>query len=104
ADRVETQHDAEIEAKFPQHMGSGVDITMKDGSVRSQTLLDSVGTPARPMDKQQVMAKGAGLVASAAPAFDAEAAMRVIEALKTSTTVTALGELQQPAAALRQLG
>lgn len=93
ADRVETEHDAEIEAQFPQHMGSGVDLTMKDGSVRSQTLLDSVGTPGRPMDKQQVMGKGAGLVASAAPGLDAEAAMQVIEALKSGETVAGLGAL-----------
>ena len=98
ADKVETQHDAEIEAKFPLHMGSGVDITMKDGTVRSETLLDSLGTPGRPMDKQQVMAKGAGLTASAGTGFDADRAMKVIESLKTGASVAGLTDLmmEQP--------
>ncbi|MEM9360860.1 MAG: MmgE/PrpD family protein [Pseudomonadota bacterium] len=90
ADKVETRHDAEIEAKFPKHMGSGVDIMMTDGSVRSQTLLDSVGTPGRPMDKQQVMDKGAGLTAAAAPKFNVEGAMRKIEGLKDNNSVSTL--------------
>ena len=97
ADKVETLHDAEIEAKFPKHMGSGVDIMMADGSVRSQTLLDSVGTPGRPMDKQQVMDKGAGLTASAAPKFDVEAAMRAIEGLKEDASVSTLACLLEGA-------
>ena len=93
ADMVETQHDADIEAVFPRHFGSGVDITMKDGTVRSETLLDSVGTPGRPMNKQQVVAKAVGLTASVAPAFDAQAAMAVIESLKQSETVAIVSGL-----------
>ncbi|MEM6496430.1 MAG: MmgE/PrpD family protein, partial [Pseudomonadota bacterium] len=93
ADKVETRHDAEIEAEFPKHMGSGVDIMMTDGSVRSQTLLDSVGTPGRPMDKQQVMDKGAGLTAAAAPKFNVEDAMRSIEGLKDNNSVSTLASL-----------
>ena len=38
ADLVEAKHDADIEAAFPKHMGSGVDVVMKDGSSRSETL------------------------------------------------------------------
>ncbi|MEM7751114.1 MAG: hypothetical protein AAF346_22870, partial [Pseudomonadota bacterium] len=88
-------HDADIEAKFPKHMGSGVDVMMTDGSVRSQTLLDSIGTPGRPMDKQQVMDKGLGLTAAAAPKFNVEHAMQKIESLKKNTSVSTLAPLLQ---------
>ena len=93
ADIVEAKHDAEIEAAFPKHMGSGVDILMKDGSSRSETLLDSVGTPGRPMGKRQVIDKAGGLTGQVAPGFDANAAMAVIETLQGNADAAVLTAL-----------
>ena len=69
ADKVEASADPEIEAHFPEHFGTGVDITLRDGTIRSATVLDSIGTPARPMSVEDIRAKARGLIAQADPGF-----------------------------------
>lgn len=99
ADKVETERDLEIEGRFPAQFGSGVDITMADDTVRSETLYDSVGTPGRPMSKDQVLAKAAGLTVDAAPDFDVAGAMELIETLKDDGDAAVLADLVRGAAA-----
>lgn len=84
ADLVEASGDAEIEKHFPEHFGTAVDLTLKDGAVRSATILDSIGTPARPMSLADIKAKAIGLVAQVDRDFDIEALDAAIRALPAS--------------------
>lgn len=72
ADRVEASADAEIERHFPEHFGTAVDMTFADGTTRSATVLDSIGTPARPMSIEDVKAKASGLIAAVDREFDVD--------------------------------
>lgn len=78
ADVVEGEADAEIEKHYPAHFGTAVEITLADGSKRSAKVMDSRGTPARPMSNDDITAKAAGLAKPIVPGFDAEAAKRAI--------------------------
>jgi len=69
-DKVEGEADAEIEAQFPAHMGTAVAIKLSDGFVRSARVMDSRGTPARPLSLDELTAKAQGLVRDVDPHLD----------------------------------
>ena len=62
ADKVEAVEDSAMEAAFPEHFGSWVEMRTAGGETRRVEVLDSVGTPARPMDITAIEAKVAGLL------------------------------------------
>ncbi|MGF7160387.1 2-methylcitrate dehydratase PrpD [Rhodoligotrophos appendicifer] len=93
ADLVEASADAEIEAHYPEHFGTGVDLTLKDGRTRSATVLDSIGTPARPMSRPDIKAKGQGLIAPVDRDFDMDRLEAGIWALGGADSVSALSGL-----------
>ncbi|MBT6443151.1 MAG: MmgE/PrpD family protein [Alphaproteobacteria bacterium] len=70
ADKVEAVSDADLDAVFPAHFGSWVELVAHDGSVRRADVLDSYGTPARPMPVSAIEEKVAGLIAPLADAPD----------------------------------
>ena len=90
ADVVEGEADAEIEKHYPAHFGTSVEITLADGSKRFAQVMDSRGTPARPMSNADISAKAAGLATAVVPGFDAKAAERAIWG---SADASALGAL-----------
>ena len=57
ADRVEALHDPDLERAFPRHFGSWVEIERTDGEKRRADVLDSLGTPARPMTEAALIRK-----------------------------------------------
>ncbi|WP_446831689.1 MmgE/PrpD family protein [Candidatus Foliamicus sp.] len=63
ADRVEAVADAEMQAAFPAHFGSWLELTTRGGGKRRASVLDSLGTPAKPMTRGDLLAKFTGLVA-----------------------------------------
>lgn len=63
ADRVEVVADSDLQAQFPDHFGSWLEIELADGRVRRAEVLDSIGTPANPMDLDELIAKFDNLVA-----------------------------------------
>ncbi|PPR22856.1 MAG: hypothetical protein CFH39_00999 [Alphaproteobacteria bacterium MarineAlpha10_Bin2] len=63
ADKVEAVEDSELEAAFPEHFGSWVEVRTESGETRRADVLDSIGTPARPMDAEALKDKIAGLLA-----------------------------------------
>ncbi len=63
ADKVEAVEDDEMEAAFPEHFGSWVELRTEGGETRRAEMLDSIGTPARPMDWEAIEEKIAGLLA-----------------------------------------
>lgn len=52
-------------AYYPQHFATGVRMRFTDGSERYTMVVDSMGTPRRPLTKAQILAKGDGLAAGA---------------------------------------
>lgn len=63
ADCVEAELSAEMEAAFPQHFGSWIELETADGQKRRADVLDSLGTPARPMTTDALIAKFDELIA-----------------------------------------
>lgn len=57
ADRVEAEVDETMEASFPAHFGSWLELRLIDGSSRRAEVLDSLGTPARPMAQAELIDK-----------------------------------------------
>jgi len=63
ADKVDAVEDSEMEAAFPEHFGSWVELRTLNGETRRADMLDSIGTPARLMDTAALQDKIAGLLA-----------------------------------------
>jgi len=70
ADKVEAVDDNAMEAAFPEHFGSWVELRTEDGAMRRADMLDSIGTPARPMENAVIENKIAGLLAPLGDAPD----------------------------------
>ncbi len=75
ADRVEAVLDAEMEAAFPDHFGCRVTVRFRNGESACVRVLDSRGTPARPLTPAEVAAKFTTLMAAAGRADDADRAL-----------------------------
>jgi 2-methylcitrate dehydratase PrpD len=64
ASRVRFEVSEELERKYyPKQFATGATIRFTDGTTRSSIVADSVGTPRKPMSREQIIAKGAGLAA-----------------------------------------
>ena len=64
ADRVDAVADDAMQTAFPAHFGSWVELAAADGTHRRTEVLDSRGTPARPLTTDAIVAKIGGLLAS----------------------------------------
>ena len=64
ADRVEAVADDAMQAAFPAHFGSWVELARPDGTHRRAEVLDSRGTPARPLAAGSIADKVGGLLAA----------------------------------------
>ena len=64
ADRVDAVADGAMQAAFPAHFGSWVELEASDGTCRRSEVLDSRGTPARPLTTDSIGDKIGGLLAS----------------------------------------
>lgn len=89
ADKTEVVEDAELEAKFPEHFGTEVELRMTSGEIRSICILDSVGTPRRPMDRASIEMKTHGLLGEHAPG-SFERLLAATEALSTADSTERL--------------
>lgn len=67
ADRVRFELSEELtRSYYPQHFATGVRMRFSDGSERASVVVDSVGTPCKPLTREQILAKGLGLAGGAA--------------------------------------
>lgn len=89
ADKTEVLEDAELEAKFPEHFGTKVELTMASGELRSLCVLDSVGTPRRPMDRASIKVKMRSLL-SGHTGKDFERLVSAVETLGATDTTARL--------------
>ena len=91
ADRVEAVADAGMQAAFPSHFGSWLELKVRNGETRRSDVLDSLGTPANPMHRADLIAKFDGLTAGdngisgqeVAARLDNLAGLRLIDSLLT---------------------
>ncbi len=90
ADRVSAQADEDMERAFPEHFGSWVEITFKDGTQRRADVLDSYGTPVNPMPFAALLEKFDGLVRAVRPDFAVEEFAAEIERLPETDDATGL--------------
>jgi 2-methylcitrate dehydratase PrpD len=61
-DRVTCFEDTEIEAAYPESWGAVVRVRYRDGSVEERRSSDPLGSPSRPLDRDGILAKAAGLL------------------------------------------
>lgn len=81
ADKVEAILDADMERVFPRHFGSWVEVVTGDGRTRRSEVLDSYGTPARPMPEDALRDKFTTLADPVMPDLDKDAVFRIVERL-----------------------
>lgn len=93
ADRVEAVVDDEFEAAFPEHFGSWLELETGDGTVRRADVLDSLGTPARPMTPAALIEKFDTLCAPTGFAHTGEEIAERLERLDSNADVVDLIEL-----------
>lgn len=93
ADLVEAETDQEMDAAFPAHFGSTLEIEIEGAPARRVRVLDSLGTPARPMTREALIAKFDELVA---PTGLALAGAAVAEQLDRLDKAAALDDLLAP--------
>jgi 2-methylcitrate dehydratase PrpD len=102
ADKVEAVEDKKMEAAFPDHFGSWVEVRTASGDTRRADILDSIGTPARPMDTDALKDKITGLLApleTAPKIADIAAAVQDFEQESGPARLIALFATAEPKAA-----
>ncbi len=93
ADRVAAQADPEMQAAFPAHFGSWVELALTDGSTRRASVLDSYGTVANPMPRSAVEEKCAALAAEGLPGFDMAAFVDAVDRLDRGNGLDGMTDL-----------
>jgi 2-methylcitrate dehydratase PrpD len=78
ADKVEGTRDLDIEKDYPARMGAAVELYVRNGVRREAQVMDSRGTPARPLATDAIEAKGQALIDSAGLRFNMAAARRTL--------------------------
>ena len=89
ADMVEVGYDEEMQAKYPAHFGSEVEVAFADGATRRERVLDSRGTPARPFTWDQLREKAHALTAQCRPPLDLDLLQEAIHGLFKARDITA---------------
>ena len=77
-DLVEFEYDQELETYDPARFPTGVTLTLKDGTVRSSVVMDSFGTPVKPLSPQQIGDKAKALLAEISSDIDLDRVRRTI--------------------------
>jgi len=90
ADQVDVVIDASLQAKFPDHFGSWIEIELRDGSVRRAEVLDSIGTPANPMTTDDLIDKFDSLIAPIDNVLHGGDVARAIKSLNNAASIKAL--------------
>jgi 2-methylcitrate dehydratase PrpD len=90
ADRVEVVSDDSMQARYPEHFGSWLEIELADGSKRRKEVIDSVGTPANPMTTASLIDKFDTLVSPVSDTLTGADVFRKIEALDSTDSIVQL--------------
>jgi len=93
-DRTTVAVSEDIDQRYPEHYGSGVDLDLDDGRTLSTTVTDALGDPENPLPEARVISKARQLMETAAlqPGTVASVADAVL-ALSNGGSLSALSEL-----------
>lgn len=89
-DMVHGEADAEIEAHYPAHMGTSVEVTRIDGTRKRAKVMDSRGTVANPLSTEALFEKAQGLVREVIPQADLSAARQILWGASDGAGIAAL--------------
>ena len=90
ADLVESQVDEAMDQAFPEHFGSWVEVEIEGGDRRRIEVLDSLGTPARPMTDDALIAKFDSLTLPANLEVSGGDVVLTLRSLRTAPSIDAL--------------
>jgi 2-methylcitrate dehydratase PrpD len=93
ADMVQVGYDGDLQAQYPAHFGTEVEVGFADGTKRIERVLDSRGTPARPFTWDQLQEKALALTAPCRPPLDLGLLRELIQGLPKAKDVVALERL-----------
>jgi 2-methylcitrate dehydratase PrpD len=93
ARRVELYTDEQMEAAYPKHYGSRVELALANGERRESFVLDPHGFPADPVTEPERIEKFTRLAGHARPAGRVEDIVRAIQRAETLSSVRELMEL-----------
>lgn len=96
ADRVSAQVSPDLEAYFPQKYPGGVRFRMCDGRTLEKILLDSYGTPAKPVDRSGIEGKFRALTAGIVADRLQDEIAREVFALRRAPDVSGVMRLLGP--------
>ena len=96
--RVTVLEDAEASARFPDHYGAAVTVTLADGRRLHASRVDAWGDPECPMSDAEIAAKALGLAKWGG--VSAEAATRLFDAVRSLPTARSMESLQAALAGL----
>jgi len=92
-DRVVVTHEESFDPMVPAKMPHGVDVEMTDGTVRSAEVLDSLGTPERPLSDEGVARKARALLATVDPGIDLDGIIATVDSLPELDDIATLAGL-----------
>jgi 2-methylcitrate dehydratase PrpD len=90
ADRVFVESDSELEACYPAHFGTEVEIAYRDGTRRTERVLDSIGTPTNPMNIERLRLKAKALIGNRLSDTGFQSLLDEIQAFPVKANVLAL--------------
>jgi len=93
ARRVELYVDAEMEAAYPKHYGSRIELLLANGERRTSFVLDPHGMPADPVSNQERLDKFTRLAGKAKPAAHVDEIARAVQRAEKLPSVRELMEL-----------
>lgn len=99
--RVAVREEGRFSAAYPLRFGAAVTLTLQDGAVLAETVLDALGDPENPLPEEEVLAKARMLMASSGlPPGEAEAAIAAALALIEGAPARSLDALLPSATSL----
>ena len=93
ARRVELYVDPEMEAAYPKHYGSRIEVQLADGQRLNSFVLDPHGMPADPVTEAERIAKFSRLAAPVVPADKTAEIIRHVRAVEMLASVRELSAL-----------
>ena len=102
ADMLQVEHDQDLQAQYPAHFGSEVEVSFAGPrDPRKHRLLDSRGTPGNPFGWDDLIQKGQQLTSRLPRPLPLDALRATLAALREETSISRLVDLLAVAPALR---
>jgi 2-methylcitrate dehydratase PrpD len=92
-DRVVVVHDENFDTMVPAKMPHGVEVELTDGTRRAATVLDSLGTPERPLSDEGVARKARALLATVDPGIELDRIVETVDGIATLNDIAKLAGL-----------